>query len=567
MSELKLPELGENITQGTVTKILVKSGDAIKKGQNILELETDKAVLEVPSSTDGIIDEILIKNGAVIKVGQPIFKLTGSSASSIATPTRGHVTEGNVSPSRLPTNEALQVKAPQGNNPTPNDKPSGGVSEMTLPALGENIEKGTVTKILVKAGDMLKKGQNILEIETDKAVLEVPSASEGLIKEILIKPGAVIKIGQPIFKIEGSANATPTGGTRQDQASPTRGHDFSRVPEQLRVSVNTTTPTAEQVSIEGESIPGKQPSAKLNTTLPIRKDIPAAPSVRLLARELGLDIGQVPGSGKAGRISIDDVKAYCKMLNTSPAVGGPSRLGGAQPLPNFAKWGNVRREAMSNVRKKTAEHLSNAWASIPHVTQFDKVDITELEKLRKSISGTNKKISVTPFIIKVAAAALKKFPQFNSSIDMGTQEIIYKDYVNIGVAVDTDRGLLVPVLKNVDKISILQISDELTAMAERARLRKTTIEEMQGGCFTISNLGGIGGTCFTPLVNWPEVAILGVSRGSLEPVYTDGHFMPRLMLPLSLSYDHRMIDGADGARFIRWVCEAIQQPFLLDLNK
>jgi pyruvate dehydrogenase E2 component (dihydrolipoamide acetyltransferase) len=298
--------------------------------------------------------------------------------------------------------------------------------------------------------------------------------------------------------------------------------------------------------------------------MPIRKDIPAAPSARLLARELGIDIGQVPGSGRGGRISNEDVKAYCKVLNTSRPAGGVATA--SVPLPNFTKWGTTRREAMSNVRKKTAEHLSNAWMSIPHVTQFDKVDITELEKLRKNISA-NKKISVTPFIIKVVAAALKKFPQFNTSIDMSTQEIIYKDYVNIGVAVDTDRGLLVPVLKNVDKMSILQISDELTAMAERARLRKTTIEEMQGGCFTISNLGGIGGTCFTPIVNWPEVAILGVSRGSLEPVYTDGHFNPRLMLPLSLSYDHRMIDGADGARFIRWVCEAIQQPFLLDLNK
>ena len=237
------------------------------------------------------------------------------------------------------------------------------------------------------------------------------------------------------------------------------------------------------------------------------------------------------------------------------------------PLPNFAKWGTTRREAMNNVRKKTAEHLSHAWTSIPHVTQCDKVDITELEKLRKKFSGTNKKISITPFIIKVVAAALKKFPQFNSSVDMATQEIIYKDYVNIGVAVDTDRGLLVPVLKNVDQMTILQISDELTAMAERARLRKTTIEEMQGGCFTISNLGGIGGSFFSPIINWPEVAILGVSRGVMEPVYIDGHFLPRLMLPLSLSYDHRMIDGADGARFVRWVCEAIQQPFILDLSK
>ena len=530
MAELKLPELGENITQGTITKILVKTGDSIKKGQNILELETDKAVLEVPSNTEGIISEILIKSGTVVKVGQSIFKLTSSQ---------------NTQTQPLPSDAGSNVKAPQGNSPTPNDKPSGGITEMKLPALGENIEKGTVTKVLVKVGDVLKKGQNILEIETDKAVLEVPSTTEGLIKEILIKAGTVVKVGQPIFKIEGGAAAAASSAP----TSPaTASHSEQSEDSSLR-------PTA-----------FVQNNSSKMTPMPLRKDIPAAPSARLLARELGIDIGQVPGSGRGGRISNEDVKSYCKMINTSRTVTPPGGVTASQNLPNFTKWGTTRREPMSNVRKKTAEHLSYAWQNIPHVTQFDKVDITELEKLRKSISST-KKISVTPFIIKVVAAALKKFPQFNTSVDMSTQEIVYKDYVNIGVAVDTDRGLLVPVLKNVDKMTILQINDELTAMAERARLRKTTIEEMQGGCFTISNLGGIGGTCFTPIVNWPEVAILGVSRGTLEPVYTDGHFIPRLMLPLSLSYDHRMIDGADGARFIRWVCEAIQQPFLLDLNK
>jgi len=533
MADLKLPELGENITQGTVTKVLVKAGDSIKKGQNILELETDKAVLEVPSSSDGVIGEILIKSGAVVKVGQPIFTLAGSNAPASAPAAQAK------SEAKAETKPAAEPAKPAA------AAVPGGISEMKLPALGENIEKGTVTKVLVKVGDTLTKGQNILEIETDKAVLEVPSTSEGVIKEILIKAGTVIKVGQPIFKIEGGATSTVIANPKGEA-----------IPER------TTT------SVEIASSPKTAPrnDTTVSTSMSIRKDIPAVPSVRLLARELGIDIGQVPGTGKAGRISIEDVKAYCKTLNTSRPAGGGISVA-SQPLPNFAKWGSVRREPMNNVRKKTAEHLSNAWTSIPHVTQFDKVDITELEKLRKSISGTNKKISVTPFIIKVVAAALKKFPQFNSSIDMATQEIVLKDYINIGVAVDTDRGLLVPVLKNVDKMSILQISDELTAMAERARLRKTTIEEMQGGCFTISNLGGIGGTCFTPIVNWPEVAILGVSRGSLEPIYTDGHFIPRLMLPLSLSYDHRMIDGADGARFIRWVCEAIQQPFLLDLNK
>ena len=417
--------------------------------------------------------------------------------------------------------------------------------ELKLPELGENITQGTVTKILVKVGDALKMGQSILEIETDKAVLEVPSSSEGLVKEILIKAGTVIKVGQPILKVEGDVSAAPSAAPAA-KATTSSAKMTPPVETTAKVSIPVTTVT-----------PGP---------VPIRKDIPAAPSVRLLARELGIDLAQVPGSGPGGRISNNDVKAYCKMLNTSrPAGGGIGVL--SKPLPDFTKWGPVRREAMNNVRKKTAEHLSHAWQSIPYVTQFDKADITQLEKLRKSIPDTKKKISVTPFIIKVVAAALKKFPQFNSSIDMTTQEIILKDYINIGLAIDTDRGLLVPVLKNADKMSVLQIADELTAMAERARLRKTTIEEMQGGCFTVSNLGGIGGTSFTPIINWPQVAILGVSRSSMEPVYIDGNFVPRLMLPLSLSYDHRMIDGADGARFIRWVCETMEQPSLLDLNK
>lgn len=552
MSELKLPELGENISQGTVTKILVKAGDVIKKGQNILELETDKAVVEVPSSVEGTISAILVTNGAVVKVGQPIFKLSGGqSTQSQPLPTRGQdfsPISKVLIPDTRSSSQVAEQKSPEGESTPvkpPSAKQTSGISEWKLPALGENIEKGTLTKILVKTGDTLKKGQNLLEIETDKAVLEVPCDGQGVIKEILVKPGSVITIGQPIFKIEGVLQAQP---------SPTRGQDFSPVPKQA------AEPAAKQNAQDNLANVVHREFYKQN------KIIPAAPSVRLLARELGIDLSQVPGSGRGGRISNEDVKAYCKMLNTTRAAGSAAGAP-SQPLPDFGKWGSVRREAMSNVRRKTAEHLSYAWSSIPHVTQFDKVDITELEKIRKNISGTGKKISVTPFIIKVVAAALKKFPQFNASIDMAAKEIVLKDYINIGVAVDTDRGLLVPVVKNADKMSVLQIADEISAMAERARLRKTTIEEMQGGCFSISNLGGIGGTFFTPIVNWPEVAILGVSRGAMEPIYKDGQFTPRLMLPLSLSYDHRVIDGADGARFIRWVCEAMEQPLLLELNK
>lgn len=536
MLEIKLPELGENIAQGTISKILVKVGDHVKKGQNILELETDKAVLEVPSPAEGSVKEILIKTGETIKVGQSVFKFSGESSPVVATVGDGF--KPSPTPSK-PASAPVQMAAPQTASVS---VASGAVVDMTLPGLGENIAQGTVTKVLVKKGDVLKKGQNILELETDKAVLEVPSPMEGVIEDILIKSGQVVKVGQPTFKIK-SSGALVGDGFKQSPA-----------PSKQTMAEKSEPKTIQSV------IP---PSSSKVTVAEPAKNVAAAPSVRRFAREIGIDIAVVSGTGPGGRISAEDIKAHAKRILTSGMVAGGSPRTPV-PLPDFAKWGTIERQPMNNVRKKTAEHLTHAWQSIPHVTQFDKADITELEKRRKQLSTKDKKMSITPFIIKVVAAALKNFPQFNASVDMTTNEIIYKKYVNIGVAVDTDRGLLVPVLKNVDAVSIEQISDELTAIAERARIRKTTLEEMQGGSFTISNLGGIGGTFFTPIVNWPEVAILGISRGSMEQIYTDGHFVPRLMLPLALSYDHRLIDGADGARFMRWVCDAIAQPFLLD---
>ncbi|MCW8960691.1 MAG: 2-oxo acid dehydrogenase subunit E2, partial [Ignavibacteriaceae bacterium] len=296
----------------------------------------------------------------------------------------------------------------------------------------------------------------------------------------------------------------------------------------------------------------------------LRGSAPAAPSVRRIARELGVDINKVPGSGEDGRISMDDVKAYVKkiMEGKAEAVGAGIQK---EALPDFSKFGKIERVAMSKIREKTASHLSYAWAVTPHVTQFDKTDITEFEKDRKELSKKveekGAKLTVTSILIKIISEGLKKFPQFNSSIDMDKKEIIYKKYFNIGVAVDTEYGLLVPVIKNTDKKNLIDISVELNTLAEKARNKKLSLEEMQGGCFTITNLGGIGGTYFTPIVNSPEVAILGVSRGNYEPVYNkDGKFEPRLMLPLSLSYDHRIIDGADAIRFLRWVCEALEEP-------
>jgi pyruvate dehydrogenase E2 component (dihydrolipoamide acetyltransferase) len=306
---------------------------------------------------------------------------------------------------------------------------------------------------------------------------------------------------------------------------------------------------------------------------------PAAPSVRKLAREIGVDVAQVPGTGPGGRITQDDVKEFAKRVMASfgsagqaaAASGAPLAQGAAvRPLPDFSKWGEVERKPMSGIRRKTAEHLSSAWNTIPHVTQFDKADITQLEQLRRKFRPEVEKaggnLTVTAIAAKVVASALKAFPQFNASVDMAGDAIVLKKFVHVGIAVDTENGLLVPVIRNADDKNLTQISVEIQQLAEKAKARKLTIDEMSGGSMSISNLGGIGGTAFTPIVNWPEVAILGISRGAFEPVWTGTAFEPRQMLPLSLSYDHRVIDGADAIRFLRWVVEALENPFALALR-
>ncbi len=423
--------------------------------------------------------------------------------------------------------------------------------EFKLPEVGENIKSGTVIKIAVKVGDVIKKNQTLLELETDKAALEVPSPVDGTIKEILIKENDEVKIGQLVMKIDETTSATTTTPARHPEgAKATEGS-----PKRSFAAAQDDKTVAKPVQMA-------QPVMPMRSMSP-QRDVAAAPSVRRFAREIGIEIGQVLGTGPGGRISLDDVKAYSKALNTSRASGGVSVP--TRSLPDFSKWGSVERKPMNNVRKKTAEHMTYCWTTIPHVTQFDKADITELEKIRKEKSTDKRKLTITPFLLKVMASALKTFPQFNASIDMSTNEIIEKKYFNIGVAVDTDRGLLVPVIKDIDKKSIIQLADELNEMAERARTKKTTLDELQGGSITLTNLGGIGGTYFTPIVNWPEVSILGISRGAWEPVYEKGAFVPRFKLPLSLSYDHRLIDGADGARFLRWIAEAIEKPDLTGL--
>jgi pyruvate dehydrogenase E2 component (dihydrolipoamide acetyltransferase) len=321
---------------------------------------------------------------------------------------------------------------------------------------------------------------------------------------------------------------------------------------------------------------GRQPAAAVAAPSP-QLSAPASPSVRRLAREIGVDISQVPGTGPGGRLSIEDVKEFAKRVLSSfgsagqaaAASGGATPLQ-ARPLPDFSKYGEVERKAMSGVRRKTSEHLSFAWNTIPHVTQFDKADITGLEQARKKFRGEVEKVggnlTVTAVAAKVLASALKVFPQFNASVDAAGEAIVYKKYVNVGIAVDTEFGLLVPVIRNADTKNLSQLSVEIQQLAEKAKARKLSLEEMSGGSMSITNLGGIGGTAFTPIVNWPEVAILGISRGIFEPVWNGKEFEPRQMLPLSLSYDHRLIDGADAIRFLRWVAEALENPFALALR-
>jgi len=424
--------------------------------------------------------------------------------------------------------------------------------EFKLPELGENIKSGVATKIPVKAGDSVKKDQTILELETEKAVLEIPSPVDGVIKEILIKAGGEIKVGQLVMKIEAGVvpetkkeAKAPAPAARKEEPAPKKEEPKAEIPA-----------------------PAAPAASRIEQSVETHADVAAAPSVRRFAREIGIDIHHVPGTG--GRISIDDVKAYSKALNTGAAPRGAVVGVAAVTLPDFSKWGPVEHQPLSSLRRKASEHMTQAWQNIPHVTQFDKADITELEKLRKrfgpKVEKAGGKLTVTSFLLKVLGSALKNFPQFNSSLDPAKNETILKKYYNIGIAVDTDRGLVVPVIRDVDKKSLVELSIELTQIAERARNKKTTLEEMQGGTFTITNLGGIGGTAFTPIVNFPEVAILGIARASMEQTYIDSHFVPRLMLPLCLSYDHRVVDGADGARFLRWVVEAIQQPFLMELE-
>jgi len=457
------------------------------------------------------------------------------------------------------------------------------VTDLTLPELGENITAGDVLNVLVKVGDALAKDQPVLELETDKATIEVPSSIAGTVTAVKVKAGDKVKVGQAILSVDDNGARTSAAASKAAPAPPPALPPAQTAPAAAPDPAVVARPFPASPRADGERAPRTPPQTQADKVVdfrgarpspgPVSVAAPAAPSVRRMARELGVNIDEVAGSGDDGRISIEDVKAHAKRLITAgevAATGAAPAPPRAESLPDFSRWGAIERQPMRGIRRKTAEHLGASWAAIPLVTQYDLADVTGFEDIRKRharLAGPSAApLTVTALAIKIVAAALRTFPQFNVSLDMTAGEIIVKKYVHVGVAVDTDRGLLVPVVRDADTKSLPQISDEVAALAEKARNRKLTLEEMQGGTFSISNLGGIGGTAFTPLVNAPEVAILGISRAHMEPVFKDGQFIPRLMLPLSLSYDHRAIDGADGARFLRWVVEVFEQPFLLSLQ-
>ncbi len=434
--------------------------------------------------------------------------------------------------------------------------------EIKLPALKENVDVVEVNAVRCATGETVAKDQVLLEVQADKTALDVPSPAAGRVTDVRVKPGDQIKVGQVIFVLESGGN-----GEASKPAAPAKKPEPSAAPKKPEAPAAPPPPKQDAAPRAQPSAPPVKPAVAAPMPA-VNRLAPAGPATRRLARELGIDLNQVAGSGRAGRVIEEDVKAYVRQLASDGGASSATADSGVQApaLPNFEEWGPIERQPMLAVRKATARQMSLAWSLVPHVTQHDLADITDLDAFRKAQEGKGPKLTVTAFALKAVAVALRQFPNFNATLDAANNQLILKRYYHVGVAVDTENGLLVPVIRDVDQKSIAELAEELTAVADRARQRKLDAAELKGGTFTITNLGGIGGTGFTPIVNYPEVAILGLSRGRLGPVVRDGEITPRLMLPLSLSYDHRVIDGAAAARFTRRVAEMLENPMLMLLH-
>ena len=517
--EVNVPDIGSD--EVNVTEIMVKVGDSVEVDQSIINVEGDKASMEVPAPIAGVVKEILINVGDKVSTGKLIMKFETASAAPVAT--------------SAPAQTAAPVAAT-----------TSAIKDVNVPDIGG--DEVNVTEIMVAVGDTVSEDQSLITVEGDKASMEVPAPFGGVVKEILVKSGDKVSTGSLImrFEVAGAALAAATSAPAPQVESP----------------APAAQPSAQSDNVSGLSQEQVVASAGYAHATPV---------IRRLAREFGVNLDKVKGTGRKGRIVKEDIEAYVKIAVkayesgvTAQAAGNGVANGaglGLLPWPkvDFSKFGEIEEVELSRINKISGANLHRNWVMIPHVTHFDKADITDLEAFRKEQNALAEKqklgVKITPvvFIMKAVAKALEAYPRFNSSITEDAQRLILKKYINIGVAVDTPNGLVVPVFKNVNKKGIIELSRELMEVSKKAREGKLTASDMQGGCFTISSLGGIGTTHFAPIVNAPEVAILGVSKSSMEPVWNGKEFAPRLILPMSLSFDHRVIDGADGARFISYI--------------
>ena len=543
--EFKLPELGENIESGDITNLLVAVGDAVSEGQSVLEIEAGKASMEIPAPVSGTVSALHVGQGDTVSVGQLVMEIESGAAAPAAPE----------APEEEPAAEAAPAPAAE---PAPEAAPAastaGGTVEFKLPDLGENIESGDVTSLLVAVGDAVSEGQSIFEIEAGKASMEIPAPVSGTVSAVHVAQGDTVSVGQLVMEFSAGA-AAPAVPAPAPAPAPKKEAPAVVEPASKPAPAPAPAPAlSSAASAKEEPAPAPAPAAASQPDNQKAKAVSASPSVRRLARELGVDIHRVPATGPAGHIVAEDVKEFAKVSMQSGAPMG------------FA--GETRVEKMSAVRKATMKHMIHCWTTIPHVTQQDTADITKLELLRKQYApraeAVGAKLTMTAIIIKVIASALKKHPAFNCSINPEKAEIIYKDYYNIGIAMDTPKGLLVPVITDSDKKNFVELAQELGALGAKAKEGKLAAGDLKGGTFTFTNLGGIGGTFFTPIINSPEVAILGCGRAYWESNPEGGE--KQFKLPLSLSYDHRIIDGANGARFLRWIVEAMQEPMILSLE-
>lgn len=441
--------------------------------------------------------------------------------------------------------------------------------ELKVPKISEDVDEATVSKVLVSEGDTIKKDQAILEVESDKASVEIPADFAGKITEVKVSKGDQVAVGDVVMKIETDKEESDSEDSDSEQKeSKEKSEDTAEKKDeqserQKKEETEKTTDTQDNSSQEEKSDSADETEESQDTDMnESDQEIPVAPLARKLAREMGLDLNNIPKSGK--RLRRKDITKYVKkQLKKDQSAGKMDTLS----LPDFSEWGETERKALSGIRKATAKNTTQSWQHIPHVTHHDKAKVSQLETfIGIQQEKSEQKITITAIILKVIGEALLEFPEFNASLDMEKQEIIYKKYVNVGVAVDTEDGLLLPVIQSVNNKSITDLAKELSEMATKAREGKLSAEQMKGGNFTLSNLGGIGGTAFTPVIFPPQVAILGVSRTETVAKYRDGEFKPERILPLSLSYDHRLIDGAHAAKFLRWICDSLEQPMNLMLH-